>query len=63
MEVPPFLKSILPVGAMSATVAVNTTSAPVFDGLSELATSVAVLVLTTCPMAELLDPALPLSPA
>src|SRR5438034_1095624 len=43
--VPPSVKATVPVGAAPATVAVNVTLAPTFDGLPELASVVLVLVL------------------
>jgi hypothetical protein len=66
MEVPPSLKSTLPVGATPVTVAVNVTLAPAVDGLSELVRVVVVgtgATLTTCDNVLLVDELLPESPA
>ena len=45
IAVPPSVKATVPVGAVPATVAVNVTLAPAFDGLPELVSIVLVLVL------------------
>ena len=61
---PSAVKATLPVGALPVTVAVKVTFAPKAAGLDELARLVvlAVLLLTTCDTAALLEPLLPASP-
>ena len=62
------VKLTVPVGALPVTVAENTTSAPAVDGLGELANDVVVVTEPPPPpvmvsTSELLDDALPASPA
>ena len=65
MDVPLSLKFMLPVGAAPVTVAVNVTLVPAVDGLSELLSTVVLVLVTwftTCDNGALLDAALPESP-
>src|SRR5258706_3724138 len=62
IEMPPSVKLTLPVGARPVTDAVNVTLAPESDGFAELATVVAVAVLTTCDSVALVETALVASP-
>ena len=63
IDVPPSLKSMLPVGALPVTVAVSVTLAPTMDGFCELATFV-LLAAAVMPWesAGLVDAPLPASP-
>ena len=59
IDVPPSLKSMLPVGALPVTVAVSVTLAPATVGLAELIRFVVVFATpTTCDSAPLVDVAL-----
>src|SRR5208282_460184 len=61
--VPSAVKATVPVGALPVTVAVKVTLAPTVDGLSELASVVAVAsLLTTCDSETLVEPLLAESP-
>ena len=60
--VPPSLKATVPVGTEPVTVAVKLTLLPTVEGLSELASAVVLLALTTCASTELAELLLVASP-
>jgi hypothetical protein len=63
IDAPPSRKLTLPVGELPVTEAVKVTLAPEVDGLSELATLVALVTwLTVCVSVALVDPLLLASP-